>query len=242
LLGPEQVRAYQLHLISLKVAWPTYNVAICGLRFFFGTVLGRDDVVAQIKYAREPVKAPEILSADEVVRLLDAAPTLKTRVALSTAYAVGLRVSEVVRLKVADIDSDRMMIHVRHGKGGKDRMVMLPPYLLVLLRNYWRRARPGEWLFPGRSPDKPMHVKGLQDACKFAVEEAGITKQVSMHTLRHSFATHMLESGANIRIIQVLLGHSDLATTTRYTHVSAATIAAAQSPFDRLRRKGVPPR
>ncbi|MEY2927278.1 MAG: tyrosine recombinase XerD, partial [Pseudomonadota bacterium] len=211
-------------------------------RFFFGTVLGRDDVVAQIKYAREPVKAPEILSADEVVRLLDAAPTLKTRVALSTAYAVGLRVSEVVRLKVADIDSDRMMIHVRHGKGGKDRMVMLPPYLLVLLRNYWRRARPGEWLFPGRSPDKPMHVKGLQDACKFAVEEAGITKQVSMHTLRHSFATHMLESGANIRIIQVLLGHSDLATTTRYTHVSAATIAAAQSPFDRLRRKGVPPR
>jgi site-specific recombinase XerD len=234
LLGAEEVRAFQLDLISQKVAWSSYNVTVCGLRFFYGVTLGRSDVVAQIPYAHTPTRLPDILSAEEVVGLLSAAPTLTAHVAMSAAYAAGLRVSEVANLKVTDILSDRMLIHVRKGKGSKDRMVMLSQALLLLLRDYWRQAKPGVWLFPGRSRNQPVHTKALHDACKSAARSAGITKRVSMHTLRHSFATHMLEGGTDIRIIQKVLGHRDIATTTRYTHVAATTIAAAKSPFDRL--------
>lgn len=182
-----------------------------------------------------------ILSADEVVRFLEAVPSLKARAALTTAYAAGLRASEAVSLKVADIDSARMLIQVHHGKGAKDRTVMLSPQLLTILRAYWRLARPGEWLFPGRTPDKPIDVQVLHASCRSATKAARLVKQVSVHTLRHSFATHLLESGVDIRIIQVLLGHSNLLTTARYTHVATTTIAATQSPFDRLNLEVMPP-
>jgi integrase len=170
------------------------------LRFFYGVTLNRAEIPERIAYARTPRKLPTILSADEVVRFLEAVPSLKARAALTTAYAAGLRASEVVSLKVTDIDSDRMLIQVRHGKGAKDRTVMLSPQLLGILRTYWRLAHPKDWLFPGRG-DKPIDVQVLHSACRSATKAAGLTKKVSVHTLRHSFATHMLENGVDIRVI-----------------------------------------
>ena len=164
-------------------------------------------------------KLPETLSADEVVRFLETAPSLKVRAALTTAYAAGLRASETVSLKIADIDSDRVLIQIRHSKGGKDRTVMLSPQLLGILRTYWRLARPATWLFPARD-DKPIDVQVLHAACRSAAKAGGLVKRVSVHTLRHSFATHLLENRVDIRIIQVLLGHNNLSTTARYTHVA----------------------
>ena len=186
-------------------------------------------------------KLPVVLSADEVVRFLEAVPSLKSRTALTTAYAAGLRASEVVLLKVADIDSERMVIRVEHGKGGKDRYVMLSPQLLRILRSYWRLARPQHWLFPGRDEDRPLAPTVLHAACRSARAAAGLSKQVTVHTLRHSFATHLLENGTDIRIIQVLLGHTNLSSTARYTQVSTKTIRNTPSPLDRLRLEVVPP-
>jgi len=240
-LGLEEVRAFQVHLVSQGTSWPALNQTVCALRFFYGVTLDRDEIPERIAYARTPRKLPVILSADEVVRFLEAVPSLKARAALTTAYAAGLRASEAVSLKVADIDSGRMVIQVRHGKGAKDRTVMLSPQLLMILRTYWRLARPKEWLFPGRSPDRPIDVQVLHAACRSATKAAGLVKRVSVHTLRHSFATHLLESGVDIRIIQVLLGHNNLSTTARYTHVAATTIAKTQSPLDRLTIEVVPP-
>jgi len=240
-LGLEDVRAFQVHLVSQGISWPALNQTVCALRFFYGVTLDRAEIPERIAYARTPRKLPVILSADEVVCFLEAVPSLKARAALTTAYAAGLRASEAVSLKVADIDSSRMVIQVRHGKGAKDRTVMLSPQLLTILRTYWRLARPGEWLFPGRSPDKPIDVQVLHASCRSATKAAGLVKHVSVHTLRHSFATHLLESGVDIRIIQVLLGHNNLSTTARYTHVAATTIAATQSPFDRLSLEVMPP-
>lgn len=202
--------------------------------------LGRAEIPERIVYARTPRKLPAILSANEVVRFLEAVSSLKARTALTTAYAAGLRASEAVSLKVADIDSDRMLIQVRHGKGAKDRTVMLSPQLLRILRTYWRLARPEHWLFSGRG-DKPIDVQVLHAACRSATKAAGLVKKVSVHTLRHSFTTHLLESGTDIRIIQVLLGHNNLSTTARYTHVATSTIAATRSPLDRLTLGVVPP-
>lgn len=240
-LGLEDVRAFQVHLVSQGISWPALNQTVCALRFFYGVTLDRAEIPERIAYARTPRKLPVILSADEVVRFLEAVPSLKARAALTTAYAAGLRASEAISLKVADIDSARMLIQVHHGKGAKDRTVMLSPQLLTILRTYWRLVRPEEWLFPGRSPDKPIDVQVLHAACRSATKAAGLVKRVSVHTLRHSFATHLLESGVDIRIIQVLLGHSSLSTTARYTHVATTTIAATQSPFDRLSLEVMPP-
>ena len=240
-LGLEDVRSFQVHLVSQGISWPALNQIVCALRFFYGVTLDRAEIPERIVYARTPRKLPSILSADEVVRFLEAVPSLKTRVALTTAYAAGLRASEAVSLQVADIDSDRMVLQVRHGKGAKDRTVMLSAALLAILRSYWRLARPTPWLFPGRSPEKPIDVQVLHAACRSATKAAGLTKRVSVHTLRHSFATHLLESGTDIRIIQVLLGHSNLSTTARYTHVATATIARTQSPLDRLDLTVTPP-
>ena len=239
-LGLEDVRAFQVHLVSQGVSWPALNQTVCALRFFFGVTLDRAEIPERIVYARTPHKLPTILSADEVVRFLEAVPSLKARTALTTAYAAGLRASEAVSLKIADIDSARMVIQVRHGKGAKDRTVMLSPQLLGILRTYWRLARPKDWLFPGRG-DKPIDVQVLHAACRSATKASGLVKRVSVHTLRHSFATHLLESGVDIRIIQVLLGHSNLLTTARYTQVSTSTIAQTQSPLDRLTLEVVPP-
>ena len=214
---------------------------MCALRFFYGVTLNRPEIPERIAYAREPRKLPVILSADEVVRFLEAVPSLKTRTALTTAYAAGLRASEAAALKVADIDSNRMLIQVRHGKGAKDRIVMLSPQLLGILRSYWRLARPREWLFPGREESKPIDVQVLHAACRSATKAAGLAKRVTVHTLRHSFATHLLESGVDIRIIQVLLGHNSLSTTARYTQVATTTIAKTRSPLDRLALEVAPP-
>jgi site-specific recombinase XerD len=182
-----------------------------------------------------------VLSADEVVRFLEAVPGLKSRTALTTAYAAGLRASEAVRLKVSDIDSGRMMIRIEEGKGAKDRYAMLSPQLLTILRGYWRLVRPHQWLFPGRDEDRPIDPQVLHAACRSAYKAAGLAKRVTVHTLRHSFATHLLEAGTDIRIIQVLLGHSNLSTTARYTRVASTTIRNTASPLDRLRLEVVPP-
>jgi integrase/recombinase XerD len=240
-LGLEDVRSFQVHLVAQGVSWPALNQTVCALRFFYGVTLDRAEIPERIVYARTPRKLPAILGADEVVRFLEAVPSLKTRVALTTAYAAGLRASEAVSLKVADIDGARMVLQVRHGKGAKDRTVMLSAVLLAILRSYWRLTRPNDWLFPGRGPDKPIDVQVLHAACRSAAKAAGLTKKVSVHTLRHSFATHLLESGTDIRIIQVLLGHANLSTTARYTHVATSTIARTPSPLDRLDIAVTPP-
>ena len=182
-----------------------------------------------------------MLSSDEVVRFLEAVPSLKTRAALTTAYAAGLRAAEAVGLKVGDVDSGRMVIRVEHGKGGKDRYVMLSAQLLGILRTYWRLARPQHWLFPGRDATKPIDVQVLHAACRSACAAAGLAKHVTVHTLRHSFATHLLEGGTDIRIIQVLLGHANLSSTARYTRVSNGLIRQTESPLDRLTLEVVPP-
>jgi site-specific recombinase XerD len=198
-------------------------------------------MVDRIPYARKRRQLPAILSAGEVTRFLAAVPSLKHRTALMTAYAAGLRVSEVVRLRIADIDSARMRIRVEQGKGGRDRYIMLSPQLLVVLRAYWREARPAHWLFPGQDEGQALDASVLQAACRTARQRAKLGKPVTVHTLRHSFATHLLEAGTVIRTIQVLLGHRDLSTTARYTQVATTTIGSTVSPFDRLRADGAPP-
>jgi site-specific recombinase XerD len=234
-LGLEDVRAFQVHLVSTGISWPALNQTVCALRFFYGVTLGHAEIPERIPYARQPRTLPIVLSADEVVRFLEAVPSLKTRTALTTAYAAGLRASEAVGLKLRDIDSRRMVMRVEHGKGGKDRYVMLSTQLLNILRIYWRLARPQGWLFPGRNG--PIDVQVLYSACA----AAGLGKRVTVHTLRHSFATHLLENGTDIRSIQVLLGHNNLSSTARYTRVSSGLIAKTQSPLERLKLQVVPP-
>jgi site-specific recombinase XerD len=230
----EDVRRYQLHLTASGVGVPTINQTISTLRFFFKVTLGRADLVERATFVREPRKLPVVLSPEEVARVLDAAPGLKYRAALSVAYGAGLRASEVVALKVSDIDSKRMIIRVEQGKGRKDRYVMLSPHLLELLRAWYRVARPQGWLFPGRDPVQPMTTRQLNRACHDAANVAEISKPVSMHTLRHSFATHLLEQNIDIRVIQVLLGHAKLDTTALYTRVATKTIQQVMSPLDRI--------
>ncbi|MGH7089572.1 MAG: site-specific integrase [Stellaceae bacterium] len=233
-LGLTEVRAYQIHLVSTGKSWAGFNVAVCALRFFYGVTLGRTAMVERIPYARKQRHLPTILSAEEVVRFLTSVPNLKHRTALMTAYAARLRASEVVRLRITDIDSSRMLIRIKQGKGQSDRYVMLSPQLLVILRGYWRQARPSHWLFPGQDESRPLDASVLQTACRTARAAAKLGKPVTIHTLRHSFATHLLEAGTDIRAIQVLLGHRDLSTTARYTQVATTTIGNTVSPFDRL--------
>jgi site-specific recombinase XerD len=234
-LDLEDVRTFQVHLVAGGMSWPALNQTVCALRFFYGVTLGQSNLPERIPHAREPRRLPVVLGADEVVRFLEAVAGLKHRAALTTAYAAGLRVSEVVSLKVANIDSSRMVIRVEQGKGAKDRYVMLSPQLLGILRSYWQLTRPAHWLFPGRDADHPLHPTALHGACRSAQAAAGLDKRVTVHTLRHSFATHLLESGTDIRIIQALLGHNNLQTTARYTQVATSTIGRTPSPLDRLR-------
>jgi integrase/recombinase XerD len=240
-LGLAEIRAYQIHLTSTGISWAGFNVAVCALRFFYGVTLGRTALVDRIPYARKRRQLPVILSADEIVQFLAVVPSLKHRTALMTAYAAGLRVSEVVHLKITDIDSSRMLIRVEQGKGGRDRYIMLSPQLLVVLRVYWREARPAHWLFPGQDEKRPLDASVLQWACRNARAAGKLGKLVTVHTLRHSFATHLLEAGTDIRTIQALLGHRDLSTTARYTQVAATTIGNTISPFDRLKLETTPP-
>ena len=230
----EDLRLFQLHLNETHVRPPTINNTVTALRFFFGVTLDRAEATRHLTFVHEPRKLPVVLSPEEVARLLEAAPGVKYKAALGVAYGAGLRVSEVVSLKVSDIDSARMMLRVEHGKGGKDRHAMLSPRLLELLRDWWRIARPQVWLFPGRDPIDPMSTRQLNRACHAAAHMAEITKRITPHTLRHSFATHLLEQNIDIRVIQVLLGHAKLDTTALYTRVAANTIRDVMSPLDRL--------
>ncbi len=230
----EDLRRYQLHMAQQPISAGSINAAIAALLFFFTLTLERPDLVRPLRVVNEPRKAPVVLSREEVARLLEAAPGLKYKAALSVAYGAGLRVSEVANLKVSDIDSQRMTLRVEQGKGQRDRDVMLSPQLLHLLREWWKAARPQVWLFPGQNPINPVTARQINRAVTAAKTLAGISKRVSPHTLRHSFATHLLEQGADIRVIQVLLGHAKLETTALYTRVAVSTIRDVESPLERL--------
>src|SRR5271169_4073918 len=234
-LGPEHVRAYQLFLVQRKkVSWSSFNQTVCALRFFYHDVLHQDWMIEHIPYPRHEQKLPVVLSPTEVAAVFYATRNLKHRTILMTIYAAGLRVSELTNLRVADIDSERQVICVRQGKGHKDRQVMLSPKLLELLRSYWKSYRPTLWLFAGRMPERPITRETVFTICKQAGEAAQLAKPISLHTLRHCFATHLLEDAIDLRRIQILLGHRNLKTTAKYLHVSNLAVRTTASPLDRL--------
>ena len=236
----ENLRDYQLHLVDHGVSPVSLNAAISALKFFLEVTLGRPELMARMQPVRVPRTLPVVLSPEEVRRLIAAAGNLKHQTALSVAYGAGLRASEVVALKVGDIDSQRMTLRIEQGKGRRDRYAMLSPVLLERLRVWWRVARAqgcmldGGWLFPGLDPIDPLSTRQLTRAIHAAAEAANIDKRVSMHTLRHSFATHLLEQKEDIRVIQVLLGHRQIETTTLYTQVATDLLRKVISPLDRL--------
>lgn len=234
----DDIRRFQSAQLAAGAQPPKMNTQASALRFFLAITCGRVDLAHQIARTHYPRKLPRILSADDVGRLLDCAPGpgLKYKAALSVAYGAGLRGGEVVMLRVADIDSQRMMIRVEMGKGGRDRHAMLSPQLLDVLRAWWLQCRSPGWLFPGRDPLLPMTVRQLNRACHAAADAAKLPVWVSPHTLRHCFATHLLESSIDVRVIQVLLGHAKLDTTARYTQVAMNLLRTVESPLDRLLR------
>ena len=236
----EDLRSFQLHMVNQGVSPITLNATITGLKFLFDVTLGRGEVMAGMSPVRVPQKLPVVLSREEVARLIAAASNLKYQTALSIAYGTGLRVGEIVALKVGDIDSQRMTLRVEQGKGHKDRYAMLSPVLLERLRAWWRLAHaqgkmlPGGWLFPGMNPVDPLTPRQLNRAVHDAADAAKIDKRVTMHTLRHCFATHLLEQKVDIRVIQVLLGHKRLDTTSIYAHVATEILHEVVSPLEKL--------
>jgi integrase/recombinase XerD len=240
-LGPEQIREYQAYLFrERKLAPNTVNQRTGALRFFFVATLKKSWSIAETPYPRKVFRLPKILSPEQVSLLIDSAPTPFYRMLLMTLYATGLRRAELARLKISDIDSERMVIHVKGGKGRKDRDVMLSPKLLEELRAFWRglRRRPKVWLFPGNrwhTGETPIDTKVIWHACRQAAKRAGLGLEIHPHTLRHCFATHLLEAGADLRTIQILLGHRDLEETTIYLHLSKLHLSATASPLDALR-------
>ena len=234
-LGPEHIRTYQHHLAHEKrVSWSAFNQTVCALRFLYRITLGKDWAITHIPFPRRETKLPVVLGRSEVASFLHSVRNLKHRTVFMTIYATGLRISEVLNLQIPDIDSKRMMIHVRKGKGKKDRYVMLSPKLLAVLREYYRVYRPKVWLFPGRNAGAPLTRKAVSHACQRARRKIPGAKRITTHMLRHAFGTHLLESGTNIRVIQILLGHQSLRTTELYTHVAQSTIASTKSPLDSL--------
>jgi integrase/recombinase XerD len=234
-LGPEQVRAYQVHLLEeRKLAAGSLSVVAAALRFLYKITLRRPWNDDDIPMPKRPLKLPIVLSPEEVVRFLACVASTKHRAILTTIYASGLRVSEAVALRPADIDSARMVLRVDQGKGRKDRYVMLSPRLLEVLRDYWRIERPKPWLFPGDGAGRHITKNAVEQACQKAHRACGIDKPVTPHSLRHAFATHLLESGTDVRRIQLLLGHRSLATTSRYLKVATSSLVSTVSPFDQL--------
>ena len=235
LLGPEDIHRYQVHLVDEKHAsWTTFNQAICGIRFFFCKTLGRNLDVRHIPFAKLPRKLPVVLSRAEVQALLESVTNFKHLAILMVAYSGGLRLAEVAALRVPDIDSERMVIHVREGKGQKDRFVPLSPIVLEILREHYRISRPRDFLFSGQHEGRPITHSAIQRFVARIGKAAGIKKRVTLHCLRHSFATHHLEAGTDLRTLQLLMGHANLKTTSRYLHISSAKLAAAKSPIDQL--------
>ena len=242
-LGPEQIRQYQAHLFrDRKLAANTVGQRVAALRFFYIKTLGREWNLDRAPYPKRPRRLPNILSTQQVARLINAADSAFHRMIVMTLYATGVRRLELTQLEIHDIDSERMVVHVRNGKGGKDRDVMLSEELLVALRQYLRglRRKPERWLFPGgawHTGNYPISTSTVWNACHYAAQRAGITKPVHPHILRHCFATHLLEAGADLRTIQMLLGHRDLEETARYLHLSARQISDVASPLDSLQLK-----
>jgi len=235
LLGEEEIHLYQVHLTQeKKLSWSMFNQIACALRFFFVYVLDREFDPERIPYAKRPRRLPFVLSHDELARLFDATLYPKHRAIFMTLYGAGLRCSEALHLELRDIDSDRMLIHVRHGKGGKDRYTCLSPTLLSQLRSYWRAHRPKKLLFPGRNPCRPLDPASLRRSFRFARELAEISKPATCHTLRHSFATHLLEAGVQLPIIQRWLGHRGLNTTAIYLHVAESAPQITDAGADLL--------
>jgi integrase/recombinase XerD len=239
---PDEVRRFQLHLIE-STSICNRNRIMTGVRFLFRVTLRRHDLAAEVWHLKEPEKLPPVLSPDEVKRVLTMATSLKAHAMLTLSYGCGLRAGEVVRLQVGDIDSEQMIIRVVQSKGRKDRHVMLPPEILALLREWWKArstkcdagiAPEQRWLFPGRGDHQPVTTRQFGRLFKQAAKAAGLRKTLSLHSLRHSFATHLLEDGKNIRVIQALLGHVKLETTARYVHVATGMIAKIESPLTRL--------
>ena len=239
-MGPEQIRAYQVYLINeRKLNARTVGHHTAALRFFYCKTLKRAYPIEEVPYPKAPRRLPTILTQDEAIRLIDSASNLFHRAMLMTVYSTGMRRAEMCNLKVEDLDSDRMLIHIRQGKGRRDRDVPLSPKLLDTLREYWRWMKPKTYLFPGTvngsRADKPITPKVLWEACREAAQRAGITKPVRPHLLRHSFATHLLEGGADLPTVQALLGHADLKTTSIYLHLSERHLRAAGTPLDNVK-------
>jgi site-specific recombinase XerD len=234
LLGPEDIRAFQLDLLQRHVSWSKFNQTVCALRFLYRVTLGRPEQLPYIPYGKRPKTLPSVLSPEEVSRLIQAAPHGRDRVLLQLAYGCGLRLSELLSLQVGDIDSARMVLHVRQGKGHKDRLVPLSLRLLEDLRAYWRLCRPTTWLFPGKKADQPITNGNVQRNFRRIARRAGLTKRCSMHTLRHSYATHLLEAGVDLLTLKALLGHRNLDTTARYLHISTQRLQKTPSLLDLL--------
>ena len=235
LLGPEQIRQYQVFLVQgKKASWSVFNQTVCALRFFYRVCLNKDWAVEHIPFPKQEKKLPVVLSTQEVARLLRTLDNLKHRTLLMTIYAAGLRLSEALHLAVSDIDSQRMVLRVRRGKGRKDRYAPLSETLLGQLRMYWKRKQPTSWLFPGKEDGSTLSKSSVQRVCRQAAGRAGLAKRVSPHVLRHCFATHLLEAGTDLKTIQVLLGHRNLNTTSVYLHVAAHAAGYQRRPQDLL--------
>lgn len=236
-MGEAEIREYLLS--QKKIAGPgAVKISVAALKFLYIHTLNRPEEVIRIPWPKIPRPQPDILSGTEVSRLLENVHSLKHRAIMMTAYGTGMRINEVCTLKPGDIDSNRMLVHVHDGKGGRDRYVMLPERLLLCLREYWKAMRPsGEYLFPGRAADSHIGTDAVRDAVRKAAVDAGIKKRVTPHIMRHSFATHLLESGSDIRTIQVLLGHGSIRTTERYLKVSRAHVGRTKSPLDSIGTK-----
>jgi integrase/recombinase XerD len=241
LLGPEEVRRFQLHLLDRRVSWSKFNQAVCALRRLYGMTLGRSEVLPMIPYGKRPKTLPTVLAPQEVLLLLNEATYPRDRTFFQVAYGCGLRLEELTHLQVPDIDSARMVIHVRRGKGAKDRLVPLSSRLLAELRGYWRRYQPRSWLFPGAKSDRPISGGNMQRRFAQLVQRVGLAKHCSLHTLRHSYATHLLEAGVDLLTLKALLGHRSLATTARYLHISTARLQQTPSLLDLLVLPSAPP-
>lgn len=243
-LDENHVRQYLLFLVQEKrVAWSTYNITLCALRFFYRVTLKRETMLQGIRCPKEQKRLPVVLSVQEVAQVLAAPKNIKHRALFTTIYAAGLRASEAVALRIEDIDSGRMVLRIRQGKGKKDRYIRLSERLLETLREYWKSAKPRDWLFPGKIPNQPMNAKSVYHLCrKIKLKlKLKLSKPLTPHTLRHCFATHLLEAGTDLRTIQVLLGHRNIKTTSRYVHISQATLNGTPSLLDLMQESADKP-